>query len=542
MRKADKIIISKAIFNGVSQQLINGMVAICGNEIEYVGDCSKLEELRSEQTEVIDAGDKLVMPAFHDAHIHMYMSGIYASPLVHVNFTDHSATECVEGLKELAERVDKDKWLIGAGWYHTLWDEPVLPTKDILDEYYPDRPVCMVSADAHTLWVNTKGLEKLGITKESIPPRGGSYAKDENGELVGLIQESAAMSLVPKIYDFELEEAKGIYRNFMKILNSYGITSTCDVSMMSVPGADFVRDDIYEELLKDDVMTVRVNMFPTLIKDLSRAYDLRDKFDGQIVRCQGVKQFFDGVSSTHTAYLKDDYSNANFDGDHGYPTMKVEEMEELILWAHKNDFSARVHTIGDQAIHCLIDCIEKANQTYGKKPYLQHTLEHLENIQEPDIQRLADNDIIPSCQPAHLMIDPEGIEKDLGQERMQYMWAFRSMLDAGCNLAFGTDSPVVGVNPFEGIFNAVTRSSAFTQEPKDGWVPKEKISLFESLRAYTYGAACAASREDKIGILTQGKLADIIILDRNLFNRAPEELLETKVETTLMDGQIVYQA
>lgn len=282
-------------------------------------------------------------------------------------------------------------------------------------------------------------------------------------------------------------------------------------------------------------------MFPALSMDLSRAMDMREKYDGEILRCQGLKQFMDGVSSCHTAYLKEPYANAYFEGDRGKPTISEDEMRKLVMHAVENDFSVRVHTIGDQAIHVLLDIFEEAEAKYGKKPYLQHTLEHLENFQKEDIARLAKDHVIPSVQPPHALIDPNGIERDLGLERAQDMWPFRRMLDTGSTLAFGTDSPVVEINPFYGIYNAVTRQSAYSQEPAGGWMPHEKITLAEALSAYTYGSACASSRQDKVGSLAPGKLADIVVLDRNLFAGTPEDIIRAEVEMTVMDGKVVYQ-
>ncbi len=542
MKKSDLIIKSNAIFNGCIADPVKGFVAIRGNRIQYVGDDNVLyQEFLGENTDVRDVGNKLVIPGFCDAHLHFYMSGLYASPYVKVSFTDTSEEQCVAGLAEIADTIPRDKWLIGAGWYHPLWDNPVLPTKKSLDAVYPDRPVCMVSGDCHTMWFNSKGLEKVGLTKDSVPPKGGHYDYLEDGELAGTVHEAAASALIPKVYEFTQDEEDKFYTDFIKTLNSYGVTSVCDVSMMPEEGADFIRDDIYERLLEQGKLTVRVNLYPTLLKDLSRPRELQEKLTGDILRCQGVKHFMDGVSSCHTAYLKKDYANAEFPGDRGKATVPEEEMRELVLNAAKNDMSVRVHTIGDQAIHVLLDIFEEAEEKYGYKPYLQHTLEHLENFQPEDIERLAKAHVLPSVQPPHALIDPVGVERDLGSERVKDMWPFRRMIESGCTLAFGTDSPVVEVNPFYGLYNAVTRKSAYTQLPEEGWMPQDKVSLAEALSFYTYGGACAASRSHEVGTLAPGKLADITVLDSNLFEEKPEKLLDTKVVLTIMDGKVVYQ-
>lgn len=545
MKSANYILTGKAIFDGLHDEPKEGFVAISNNKILACGfkdeGNNDYSHLLNNQTKIIDFDEQLIIPGLHDAHIHFYMSALYNSPFIHVSFTDTSEQQCVDGLAAFADKVPKDKWLIGAGWYHPIWDVPKLPTKRSLDKVFPDRPVCMVSGDGHTMWLNSEGLRKLGLRDDSVPPKGGYYDRFENGELNGIIREAAATKLSRKVYNFTEEEENNFYLEFVNKLNSYGITSICDMSMMALPGADFIRDDIYQRLLEQDLLTVRANLFPTLRMDLSRPRELAEKYQGDLLRCQGTKQFFDGVSSTHTAFLKEPYSNATSLEDRGVPTIPPEEMRELVLNAHKNDFSVRIHAIGDQSIHLLIDYFEEAEQIYGYKPYLQHTIEHLENFQPEDIKRLSKVHVVASVQPAHLAIDPNGIERDLGLWRIHYMWPFRSLLDAGVTLAFGTDSPVVDINPFYNIYNAVTRQSAFTQEPKGGWIPEEKISLQEALKAYTYGSSCAANRKDEVGQLKPGMLADIAVLDHNLFNEKPEALLETEVLLTFMNGKIVYQ-
>lgn len=541
MKPADIILKSNAIFRGYVAKPEKGIVVIRDGEIQYVGDEELSEEYTGEHTKVYDMGDRLVMPGLHDAHLHFYMSGLYASPYVRVSFTEKSEVECVRGMAELAEQMPKDKWLIGAGWYHPWWTNPVLPTKKSLDEAYPDRPVCMVSWDCHTLWLNSKGLEKVGLTKDSVAPAGGSYDYLEDGELSGIIHEAAAQALLPQIYTFSEEEENDFYTGFTKALNSYGITSVCDMTMVAVKGGDFVRDDILERLLENGDLTVRVNMYPLLETDLTRANKMREKYTGQILRCQGLKLFMDGVSSCHTAYLKEDYTNAEFPGDHGKTTVSEERMRKLVLNAVKHDYSVRIHAIGDQAIHAMLDIFEEAEAEYGRKPYLQHTLEHMENFQKEDIARMAKSHVLPSVQPLHAVSDMEGVERDLGVERVQDMWPFRRLIDTGSTLAFGTDSPVVGIQPFYNIYSAVTRQDPQTQKPEGGWTPHEKITLAEALSAYTYGSACAASREDKIGTLAPGKLADVMVWNYNPFEAGPEKLLEAEAVMTIMDGKIVYQ-
>ena len=541
MDKANLILKSSNIYIGKGNEFISGLVVIKDNKIIDVCSNDKLNEYYDDSTKIIDCNDNLIMPGIHDAHLHFFMSGLYANEKVKVSYTDKSEKECVKGLKDIENKNTKDEWMIGCGWYHTLWDSPKLPTKYSLDKVYPDRPVAMVSYDCHTLWINSFGLKKLGIDNNYPDIPGGKIDKDENGDILGTFHEAATAKLIQKIYDFDRDYIVSFYKDFIHSLNSYGITSVCDLAIVQNPGEDFIRDDIFSDLEKSGDLTVRVHMYPSFANGLDRAMLMRDKYKGPFLYFGGLKQFFDGVSSCHTAWLFEPYTNAYYDGDVGSTILPPEKIRESVLLAHQNDFSIRVHTIGDKAISKMIDYIEEANNLYGKKSYLQHTLEHLENIKEKDIKRLAENNIVVSVQPAHAVFDMEGVERDLGSERIKLMWPFRSELDAGCTLAFGTDSPVVDINPFYGIYNAITRKHTFTRLPKDGWISKEKINSFEAISAYTYGSAVAANVSNIYGTLEKGMLADICVVDKNILTIDPEEIPDTKCVLTIVDGKIVYQ-
>ena len=538
--KANLILKSTNIYKGIGEEIVSGFVGINGNKIIYVGDNSKLENYIDSDTKIINFEDKLIIPGLHDAHLHYFMSGLYANKKVRVSYTEKSEQECVEGLKQIENLNSKDEWMISAGWYHTLWDVPKLPTKHSIDKVYPDRPVCMVSYDLHTLWVNSAGLDKLGVDRNYPDISGGIIDRDENGEPLGTFHEAACAKMLQEIYNFDKEYISSFYKEFMDSLNSYGITSICDLSMTQNPGEDFIRDDIFYELEKENKLNLRIHMYPSLANGLDRPLQMKHKYQGPRLFCNGVKQFFDGVSSCHTAWLFEPYSNAYYENDCGSTITSPEQMRESVILAHQNDFSIRVHTIGDKAISKMIDYIIEAKEKYGDKPYLQHTLEHLENLKYEDIARLSDNNIVVSVQPAHAVFDMDGVQRDLGDERIKLMWPFRSELDAGCTLAFGTDSPVVEVNPFYGIYNAITRKHTFTRLPENGWIEKEKITAFEAVSAYTYGSACACKAQDMYGTLEVGKYADICVLNQNILTINPELIPDTKCLLTIFDGKIVY--
>ncbi|WP_296013505.1 amidohydrolase [uncultured Adlercreutzia sp.] len=544
---ADLIIFTRALFRGGAQAPVPGAVALKDDRIMWVGAPDEVPaELQGPDTVEEDWGSALVMPGFHDAHLHFFHSALYLSPLAE-RFVGDNEADAVARLAPLAARRPEGSWLLAQGWRDYLWNPPAMPTKASLDAAYPDRPVAMYSGDAHTLWLNSCALERLGITEDSTPPAGGSYDKDAEGHLTGIVREAAAMELMPRIVaEFSTDELLDAYRAFEAYLNEHGVTAVCDVSLMAMPGLDFVRDDLFAELERRGELTVRVSMFPTLLADRSRLGELQSAHTGPLLQARGFKQFFDGVSSQHTAWVHDPYTNARFAGDCGRPTVEASVMEELVAPAAAEGHAVRVHAIGDEAIHQCLDIFERhpvapAPGAEGSAEG-RHTIEHLENFQPDDIARLARAGVIASVQPRHITLDPGGPERDLGAERVPYMWPFRTLLDEGAILAFGTDSPVTDIDPMAAVYTAVTRRDADTREPEGGWLPEERITLAEALSAYTAGSAAAAQRAGEVGEIAPGQYADLVVLAPNPFDLPAEDLQQAQVQATYVAGKKVYEA
>ena len=542
----DLIIESENVFTGTDAATRPAAVAISGDRIVAVGpraDVHAFARARNEgpAPEVRDFGDALVVPGFHDSHLHFFHSAVYASPLATM-FLGENEADCVERMRAFAaER--PNGWLLAQGWREYRWDPPVLPSKRSLDEAFPARPVALYSGDAHTLWLNSAALAELGLTRDSVPPAGGSYDRDEAGELTGIVREAAAMELMPQIMgSFTDEEVASAYRGFFARLGAFGVTSVCDMSLMAHPGLDFIRDDVHAALLERGELTARVHLFPTLTGDMGRFETMRALSTGPCLQATGFKQFFDGVSSQHTAWVTEPYANARAEGDCGRPTVDAAVMRSLVLAAAERGYPVRIHTIGDAAIHAALDIFEEARATYGPLPEgRRNCLEHLENFLPEDLGRLAELQVVAAVQPPHMTLDPGGPERDLGPGRVPYMWPLRTLLDRSTVLAFGTDSPVVDVNSMDVLYSAVTRQDPGTHEPAGGWLPDERIGRAEALRAYTQGSAAAAGRRRELGTLETGKLADIAVLDRNLLACDPEDIQKTKVLATFMGGRCVFE-
>lgn len=550
---ADAVFHTQSLFTGLQQKPHPGSFAVAQGRIIQVSADDDLEGLVGPSTRTVDFGNGSVCPGLHDSHMHFFHSALYSSPLA-LCICGENEQDCVNALGDLAARRPAGSWLLSQGWREAHWNPPVLPSKRSLDAAFPNRPVAMYSGDAHTLWLNSCAMHELGIYENSQAPAGGEYQRDTTGQLTGIIREAAAMVLMPKIVaafnDAEIEDA---YSALLQRMLSLGITSLCDMSLMAAPGLDFVRDDIFQNLLDQERLPLRVNLFPTLLEDTSRIEKMRLAYTGDKLCVGGYKQFFDGVSSQHTAWLKEPYTNARFEGDCGRPTIEPERMRSLVLAAHQAGEAVRIHVIGDEAIHTALDIIEEAESLYGALPQgRHHCLEHLENFQPADIRRVSALDVVAAVQPMHITLDPGAPENDLGKERVPYMWPFATLLETGATLAFGTDSPVVDVDPRPGLYTAVTRKTVLEGLPEGGWLPSERISAADALRAYTLGSATAANRASDIGTIEKGKFADFAVFDCDLTacdafdgigsaeENKPESILDAKTLATYVGGEQVF--
>ena len=545
--RIDLIIESRNVFTGTDGTARPAAVAIADDRIAAVGPREDVRAFARETNaggpapEVRDFGDALVVPGFHDSHLHFFHSAVYASPLATM-FLGENEADCIARMQAFAERRPSG-WLLAQGWREYRWDPPVLPSKHSLDKAFPTRPVALYSGDAHTLWLNSAALAELGLTRDSVPPAGGSYDRDEAGELTGIVREAAAMELMPQIMgSFTDDEVASAYRGFFARLAENGVTSVCDMSLMAHPGLDFIRDDVHAALLERGELTARVHLFPTLLDDMCRFETMRARYTGPYLQAPGFKQFFDGVSSQHTAWVTEPYANARVEGDCGRPTVDAAVMRSYVLAAAEQGYPVRIHTIGDAAIHAALDIFEEARAKFGPLPEgRRNCLEHLENFLPEDLDRLAELQVVAAVQPPHMTLDPGGPERDLGPERVRFMWPFRTLLDRSTVLAFGTDSPVVDVNSMDVLYSAVSRQDPGTHEPAGGLLPDERVRMAEALRAYTQGSAAAAGRRRELGTLEVGKLADLAVLDRNLLACDADDIQKTKVLATFMGGTCVFE-
>ncbi|MFR2055084.1 MAG: amidohydrolase, partial [Collinsella sp.] len=354
MQHIDRIIRSKNVFT--AQDGIDAArelaIAIAGDRIVAVGAPDDVIAAAPAATPVVDYGEQFVCPGFHDAHLHFFHTSVGSSPYMLMDMGTSEAA-LVQHALEFSQDLPDDAWVVTQGWRDYRWDPPEHPTKASLDAAFPDRPCVMYSGDGHTLWLNSRALEALGVTRDSEPPAGGSYDKDANGELTGIAHEAAAMQLLPRCLEWLGEDRiASAYSDQMRRMAEQGITSICDMSLMPIPGCDFIRDDVYDKLQAAGKLGIRAHLFPTLLDDQSRLEELQTRYaNNALLSAPGFKQFFDGVSSEHTAYLTEPYTNPRFPGDQGRLTVPVERMRKLVLAAAERGHTVRIHVIGDGAIH-----------------------------------------------------------------------------------------------------------------------------------------------------------------------------------------------
>ncbi len=540
MKNAEIVLKSKAVYDCVHSKPFAGSVAICENRILEVAREGETLQSVTDKTKIIDCGDKMIMPGLVDAHVHYFYGGMFGSRYVCNDIVNSkSEAECVDMIKRFAQANPELERIIGLGWFPSYWGDAPLPNKRLIDEAVPDRPVYLLSADIHTIWCNTKALEEAGIYA-GMPVKSGSVGVFENGELDGMLYEpDAYQPAMNKVMELAAPLMKEVHEAFLKQIAACGITTISEMTANDYNDATIRNFRIIKELEDEGKLTARLHLYSRLAgyTDFSRALEYKREFNSPMLRMQGIKGFIDGVASTFTALTLEPYSDNPDTCGIGVPLTPKAEMQKYVNAANAAGFQVRIHCISDGAVRMALDLYEESQRVNGRCDY-KNAVEHIENINPADIKRFKELSVIPSMQPMHLLLDADEQISRMGPERVKYEWAFKSILDAGGKLAFGTDYPVVNFDPFPTLYAAITRDNLDgTPASHNPW---ECITLEQALKAYTIDAANTYDRENDIGTLEPGKLADIIVIDKNLFELEPKEILNCSVDMTMCDGKIVF--
>lgn len=529
---ADKVISSEAVFTGLENEAKPAAIAIKGNKIIAVGSMEEIKPFIGFDTKEYHFGNQLIMSGFHDAHLHLMIGSLFSHASINLS-NAHSEEEVASLVKQFTQNVHADEWIIGYGWDHTNWEEKSFPTRFSLDKVVPNRPILLFHAEGHYLWVNSLALENAGVTKETKAPPNGEIQKDRNNELTGILLETAMNLVVDIALALPDKRKEELFEEFLKKSAQLGITSVNDLFASSFEKLNSF--DLYKAYDVAGKLTTRIHLYPELNDDIERAISLREKYNSEKLQLAGLKQFIDGVVTGHTAYMLDPYLDKPI--TQGSPAFPIETIKNWVAKADKEGFQIRFHAIGDGAVRLGLDMFEAAQIENGVRDS-RHALEHIEVIHPTDIKRFKDLGVIPSVQPSHLALMPkESHTLRVGKEKDPYTYLCKTLHDAVEHIAFGTDYPIATLDPFKEIFHAITRLD-FTGDYE--WNSQEQLTLAEALKAYTKGSAYSTFRENDLGTLEVGKLADIIVLDKNLFEVEHREILQTKVLLTIMDGEVVY--
>ena len=529
---ADLIIINATVRTMDPARPTAEAIAILGNRIVGLGTSSEIQKLAGPNTKVIDAQKRLVLPGFNDAHVHFLSGGFQLSS---VDLRDaKTPEEFAERIRAFASKLPAGSWITGGDWDHERWPEAKLPTKELIDRFTPNTPVFVNRLDGHMALANSVALKLAGVTSQTKDPDGGVIVRDAKGEPTGILKD-AAQSFVWKIKPESTFEEKLIAaRAASNYAARLGVTSVQDVSA----GSDVA---VYQTLLDRGELKTRIYAMTPLPnwERLAKA-GIRAHFGSEMLRMGGLKAFSDGSLGSTTALFYDPYKDAP--DTRGIPSDEMfpeGAMLERVRGADRAGLQVLVHAIGDRANDLILSIFEQVEKENGARDR-RFRIEHAQHIRPQDITRFARDKVIASMQPYHAIDDGRWAEKRIGSERAKTTYAFRSLLDSGATLAFGTDWTVAPLNPLLSVYGAVTRRTIDGKNP-NGWIPQQKITVEEALRAYTVGSAYAEFQESVKGTITPGKLADLVILSRDIFSIDPVEIENVKVLMTIVDGRVVYE-
>jgi len=528
---ADLVLLFAKVWTGDPARPEATALAARGGRIVAVGSDAEVGKLRGPQTVVVDGKGRRVVPGFIDSHTHMSMGG-FNLLAVDLRKTKDPA-DFTRQLAEFAKTRPAGLWMTDGAWDHQVWADPVLPTRAMLDPATGDRPACLSRTDGHMMVCNGRALSLAKVTRETSDPPGGVIVRDASGEPTGVLKD-AAMDLVwaarPARTIAELEEA---LRTAVRHAAENGVTSVQDL-----PGNS--RDlDAWEALRRQGKLTVRVDYRPSL-SEWETARDRRaERKNDEWLRIGGVKGYVDGSLGSSTALFFEPYSDdPKTSGVYASEAIPLEKLEGRAAAADAAGFQVEVHAIGDRANAEILDVFERIAKKNGAKDR-RFRIEHAQHLRAVDIPRFAKLGVIASMQPYHAIDDGRWAEKRIGLVRSRTTYAFRSLLDAGALLAFGSDWDVAPLSPIAGIDAAVNRRTLDGRNPK-GWIPEQRIGVEEALRAYTSSAARAGFAENEKGSLAVGKLADFVVLDRDILSIPPGGIPEARVDATVVGGRVVY--
>ncbi|HEX2207735.1 MAG TPA: amidohydrolase [Longimicrobium sp.] len=535
---ADMVFVGGRVFLADSANTLVQALAVRDGRVLAVGTDAEVRRLAGPRTQVVDLNGRLVTPGFNDAHIHFGAGG---RGLLDVQLLGTaSLAEIERRVAAAAAQAQPGEWILGRGWDHTRLPQSELgpggwPTKEILDRAAPNHPVLLSRVDGHTSWANTAALRLAGIDRNTPDPSGGEIVRDARGEATGILKESAEGLVARHVPPPTRAQTRRGILAALELAARTGVTSVqSDVSGMDL--------QVYKELRDADSLTVRVyGWHPLEMRTIQglNALGVTAGFGDEWLRFGMLKGYTDGTLGSRTAFMLEPFSDQH---THGLPQYTQAQLDSLVTAADAAGLQVILHAIGDAANRQALDAFERAARANGPRAR-RHRIEHAQVLDERDIPRFRQLGVIASMQPTHATSDMRWAETRIGHARAvegAYVW--RSLLDAGAVVVFGTDFPVEPMPPVEGIYSAVTRQSREEPGvPPGGWIPEQRLTREEAIRLYTAAAAYGEWEEERKGTLRPGMLADLVVWDRDLLAIPEVEILQAAPAMTVVGGRIVFR-
>lgn len=518
-------------------------VAIKDGKIIKVGTDEEALQLKEAGTEIIDLKGRLMIPGFNDSHMHLLNYG-YA--LENVDLVGSKSVEDIIDRTKAAIKnkgIEEGKWVKGRGWNHDYFEgEKVFPNRYDLDSISTIHPIVLTRTCGHVSIVNSKALEIMGINKDTKQIEGGYFDVDDDGEPLGIFRENALELINMHIPELTLDEIKGYLLQAMKNANACGLTSVQTDDFGSVSDENNERIIIaYEELKKEGKSTLRVYE-QCLLPDLKPLNELLNKgyctgYGDEIFKIGPLKLLADGSLGARTAALNKPYADAKETS--GIPVFSQEEIDQLVEKAHSKGMQIAIHGIGDRAMYMGIEAIEKALKKNPREDH-RHGIVHCQITDEYLLNKFGELELVAYIQPIFIDYDWKIVGNRVGNELMKTSYNWKSLKEKGARIACGSDCPVESFNVLNGIYAAVTRKD-LTGKPEGGWLPEQKLTVYDAVYGFTMGGAYASFEDDIKGSIKEGKLADMVVLSKDIFEMPDDEIKNAEVEMTIFDGKIVYR-
>jgi predicted amidohydrolase YtcJ len=529
---ADLVITNATVWTGDARQPDASAVAIVGDRIVEVGSSREIDRWRAAATTVVDAEGRRVLPGFNDAHVHLIDGG---TALDNVNLKD--AETPAEFARRIGERAKTKpgEWILGGEWDDQRWSPAELPTRHLVDDVTNATPVFVTRYDGHMALANSTALGRAGITESTPDPPGGAIVRDANGFPTGVLKDAAMEFVARVIPKMTPDQRLAVVKRALRYAASVGVTSLQDMN----PSYDDIA--VYAELANRNELTARIYAAPLELGWYDQAkLGVHRSFGSSWLRIGAVKGYADGSLGSTTAYFFQPYTDApQTRGLLSDEMQPISDMRVRLMAADHAGLQLCMHAIGDAGISAILDLYGDVIRANGERDR-RLRIEHAQHIAPKDFDRFAAMKVIASVQPYHAIDDGRWAERRIGPDRIKTTYAFRTLIDKGGRLALGTDWTVAPLNPMLTLYAATTRATLDGKHP-DGWVPEQKISIVEAVRAYTSGSAFAEFQDAVKGTIVRGKVADLVILSDDVFSIPAARLKDVQVLTTVVGGKVVHQ-